>query len=194
MSVCFVNATNIRRKQYAIAMETDRQTEPLFDGDKEIDILPATVRQLVSRWNSGVRMNGDRQKDAVLTKHRNNNIIIIIESSYHKKRNPFVNSIRRRRRHNRRRQARRQRQWEWFCCRCHCRRNSHMYYYDNEYSSVPALVSLCVVTRLGLNMTKYFPAHSFIVSSANTLTLSQNNANFRFTADEDDDVHVDVGW
>lgn len=87
-----------------------------------------------------------------------------------------------------------------------------MYYYDNEYSSVPALVSLCVVTRLGLNMTKYFPAHSFIVSSANTLThtLSQNNANFRFTADvddddddvdgenfddedEDDDVHVDVG-
>lgn len=85
-----------------------------------------------------------------------------------------------------------------------------MYYYDNEYSSVPALVSLCVVTRLGLNMTKYFPAHSFIVSSANTLThtLSQNNANFRFTADvdvdddvdgenfedEDDDVHVDVGW
>lgn len=81
-----------------------------------------------------------------------------------------------------------------------------MYYYDNEYSSVPALVSLCVVIRLGLNMTKYFPAHSFIVSSANTLTLSQNNANFRFTADvdddvdgenfedEDDDVHVDVGW
>lgn len=78
-----------------------------------------------------------------------------------------------------------------------------MYYYDNEYSSVPALVSLCVVTRLGLNMTKYFPAHSFIVSSANTLThtLPQNNANFRFTADvdgenfddEDDDVHVDVG-
>lgn len=84
-----------------------------------------------------------------------------------------------------------------------------MYYYDNEYSSVPALVSLCVVIRLGLNMTKYFPAHSFIVSSANTLThtLSQNNANFRFTADvdvdddvdgenfedEDDDVHVDVG-
>lgn len=81
-----------------------------------------------------------------------------------------------------------------------------MYYYDNEYSSVPALVSLCVVIRLGLNMTKYFPAHSFIVSS--THTLSQNNTNFRFTADvddddddvdgenfddEDDDVHVEVG-
>lgn len=59
------------------SMETE--TVPLFGGDKakkKKNILPQRASFLASElvvvvvvWNSGVRMNGDRQKDAVLTKH-----------------------------------------------------------------------------------------------------------------------------